>query len=73
MLARSREYVQHPKVNRRHREEVNRYETLDVILQERPPRLRRWLASSRHVFADAGFADVDAEFEEFAVDARRAP
>jgi hypothetical protein len=44
-----------------------------VILQEGPPGLRRRLAASHHIFAHAGFADVDAEFEEFSVDARRFP
>jgi hypothetical protein len=58
---------------RPHREEVDRYQTLDVILQEGPPRLRWRLAAAHHVFANAGFADVDTEFEVFAVDARRSP
>src|SRR6516225_7798809 len=73
VVSQHQEYVQHLKPNGWHREEVDRYHTFDVILQERPPGLRRWLAASRHIFANAGFADVDAEFEEFAVDARRSP
>ena len=44
-----------------------------VIFHEGPPGLRWWLAASHHVFANAGFADVDAEFEEFSMDARRSP
>ena len=35
--------------------------------------LRRWLAASRHILANTGLADVDAELEQFAVDARRSP
>ena len=71
VVSQHQEYVQHLKPNGRHGEKVDRYQTLDVILKEGPPRLRRRLAAARHIFADAGFADVDAEFEEFAVDARR--
>ena len=35
--------------------------------------LRRWLAASRHILANTGLADVDAELEQFAVDARLSP
>jgi hypothetical protein len=44
-----------------------------VILQEGPPGLRRWLADSHHILANTGLADVDAQLEQFAVDARRGP
>src|SRR5215831_6837049 len=44
-----------------------------MIFQERSPRLRRRLRSSHHVLADAGFADINAELEEFSMDARCAP
>ena len=44
-----------------------------MILQKRSPRLRRWLAASRHVLAHTGFADVDTKLEEFSMDARRSP
>ena len=46
---------------------------LDVILKESPPVLRRWLPPAYDVLAHAGLADIDAEFEQFAVDAGRAP
>ena len=35
--------------------------------------MRRRLALARHVLAHARFADVDAEFEQFPMDARRTP
>src|SRR5215469_18982763 len=72
-VSQNHEYVQHPKVNRRHREEVDRYHTLDVILQEGPPSLRRRLAVSRHIFANAGFANLDAQLEQFSVNPRSTP
>jgi Recombinase/Resolvase, N terminal domain len=46
---------------------------LDVILQEGPPGLRRRLPTAYNVLAHAGLADIDAEFEQFAMDAGRAP
>ena len=35
--------------------------------------LRRWLAASRHILANTGLANVDAQLEQFAVDARCSP
>src|SRR6267143_2926216 len=56
-----------------HREEVDGDQLLGVILQKCAPGLRRRLAAAHHVFADAALTDVDAEFEQFAVDAGRTP
>ncbi len=44
-----------------------------LILQEGPPGLRRRLPPACHVLAHAGLADFDTKFEQFAVDAGRAP
>src|SRR5262252_1999016 len=44
-----------------------------MIFQEGAPSLRRRLAAAHHVFAYAGLPDVDAEFEQLAVDARCSP
>src|SRR6516225_2169320 len=73
VVRQDQEYVQHLKANGWHREEVDRYHGLEVILQEGPPGLRRWLADSHHILANTGLADVDAQLEQFAVDARRGP
>ena len=56
-----------------HGEEVDGDQLLGVILQECAPGLRRRLAAVHHVFAYAALTDVDAEFEQFAVDARCTP
>jgi len=56
-----------------HREEVDGDQLLGMILQECAPGLRRRLAAVKHVFADAAFTDVDAEFEQFTVDAGCTP
>ena len=44
-----------------------------VIVQEGAPGLRRRLAAAHHVFADAALSDVDAELEQFPVDAGCTP
>jgi len=44
---------------------------IDMTLENvwnKPPGLRRRLAAEQHVFADAALADVDTEFQQFAVD-----
>ena len=51
----------------RNHEEVGRYDLADVIPQERAPGLRGRLALSHHVFCDGRLTNVDAEFQQFAV------
>jgi hypothetical protein len=46
---------------------------LDVIFKEGLPGLRGWLWSACKVLAYARFADVDAQFEQFPMDARCTP
>ena len=72
VVSQNQEHVQDLKPNRWNGEEVDRDHSLQVILQEDSPGLRRWLPAD-HVFADAGLTDIDAEFERLAMDARRAP
>src|SRR5438445_3007996 len=54
-------------------EEVDGDQLLGMILQKGAPGLRRRLAAAHHVFADAALPDVDAEFEQLAVDAGCTP
>jgi hypothetical protein len=44
-----------------------------MVAQEGFPALRRWSPSLHHVFCHGGLPDIDAELEQFAVDARRSP
>src|SRR3954469_23148532 len=44
-----------------------------MIEKERSPALRRRSSSPRHVLGDGGLADIDAELEEFSMDAWSAP
>ena len=73
VVSQHQEDVQDLKPDRRHGKEVDRNHSLDVVLKEGPPSLRRRLPLPDHVLGDAGLADIDAEFEQFAVDTGRAP
>jgi hypothetical protein len=53
--------------------EVGRNQFLGMIFQEGPPGLRGWLAVANHVFGNSRLREVDAEFLEFTMNARRTP
>src|SRR3954454_8723740 len=44
-----------------------------MVQEERSPALRRWARVSGHVLGNRSLADIDAELEEFSMDARSAP
>src|SRR3954464_5883405 len=44
-----------------------------MVQEERSPALRRWAPVSGHVLGSRSLADIDAELEEFSMDARSAP
>src|ERR1700730_2898968 len=69
VVSHNQEHVQNLKPDRRHSEEVDRHHSLDVILKEGPPVLRRRLRPWYQVLAHAGLSDINAEFEQFTVDA----
>jgi hypothetical protein len=73
MVGTVKEDIQDLEADGRDREEIDRHQRRHVIVQERSPRLRRRSPMTPHVLSDAGFADVDAEFEQFAMDTWRAP
>jgi len=72
-VGQDQEHVEDPETGRWHSEEIDRHQGLEVILQEGSPRLGGRPAPTNHVFADAGLADIDTEFEKLAVDARNTP
>jgi hypothetical protein len=57
----------------RDHEEIGRHNLADVIPQERAPGLGRRLVVATHVFRDGRLTDVDSEFQQFAMNPRRAP
>src|SRR5208283_3072674 len=66
-------HVKHLETDGGHREEVDRDHLREVVLQESAPGLRWWLAAAHHVLAHASLPDVDAELEQFTMDARCTP
>src|SRR5260370_41672723 len=73
MMQRHHEYVEHPEGRGWHDEEVDGDEVGDVVLKERSPGLRRGLRATRHEPGNGALRDVEAELEQLAVNARRAP
>src|SRR5450631_177954 len=74
VVGKDEEDIQNAKRRRRYREEIDRYQRPDVVLEERAPGLRRWLSwLGRHEAGHASLADVDAELEQLSVDPGRAP
>jgi hypothetical protein len=75
VVSQHQEYVQ--DLNRRVGTVKKSIETLVLtwfsrnVRQEHPPGLRRWLPPAQDILAHAGLTDVDANFEQFAVDAGR--
>jgi hypothetical protein len=73
VVGQHQKYVKDLEMDSGHREEIDGDQRLGVILQKCAPGLRRRFAAAHHVFADAALPDVDAEFEQFPVDAGCTP
>ena len=73
IMSEHEEYIQDLKCRRRHREEVDRYQVFNVIVQKGPPRLRWRLQMMDHILCDCRLGDLDAEQLKFAVNARCTP
>src|SRR5215472_12275805 len=65
--------VKHLETNGRYGKEIDGDQLLRMILKERAPGLRRRLAAAHHVFADAALSNVDAQLEQFTMDAGCTP
>ena len=73
VMRQHQEHIENLEPYRWNCEEIDRHHRLDMLVEEGTPGLRGRLTEPDHVLADAGLADVDAEFEEFTVNARRTP
>ena len=65
--------IEQPERYGRNDKQVHRCNAIRMVAQKRLPALGRWSSPARHVLGDAGLADIDAELEQFAVDAWRTP
>ena len=61
IVGQDQKHVQNLKPDRRHREEVDGNQTLEMIFQEGSPGLGGWFPTTSHVFAYARFADLEAQ------------
>ena len=52
---------------------MRRHRTVDMILEKGPAGLEWWLPAADQIFADARLADIEAQLEQFAVNARCTP
>src|SRR6266404_1466014 len=72
-VTQEQEPIQQPKGKRRHDEQVHRGDTVSMIAKKGPPALRRPSPPPGHVLCNACLANIDAELEQFAMDAGCAP
>ena len=73
VVSQHQKHIQDLESDGRHRKEVDRNQSLYMIVEEGPPSLRWRLPVADHVLADARFADGNAKLEQFAVNPRCAP
>ncbi len=71
-VAQHDEDEQNGERGRWHHKEIGRDEAADVVVEEPPPRLRRWLPMPHHVPRYGRLRCLDSQLHEFAVDARSA-
>jgi len=65
------ETIENLKRNRRQDKQIDRRDAVDVILEKRPPSLRRWPRTTAHIAGDRRLGDLEAELEQFAMNVRR--
>src|SRR6516164_10382342 len=64
---------QDPKGGGRNREEINRDEIGDMVVQESLPSLGRWLSAMGQQAGNGALGNLDSQLEQFPVNARRTP
>src|SRR5438445_9045485 len=64
---------QDPKGSSRNGEEIGRNQILDMVVQESPPSLGRRLPVLRHEAGNRALGNLHSQFEQFPVNASRAP
>src|SRR5215472_3140153 len=73
MMSQHHKHEQHPKADRRHGEEVDRDEILDMVVQEGPPSLGRGFPLLGYEAGNRALRDRDSQLEQFPANARRTP
>src|SRR5215475_3452695 len=73
VMSQHQENVKNLEADRGDGEKIDGDQLLDKILEESAPSLKWQFMTAQHVFADAALSDVDAKFEQFAMDAGCTP
>jgi len=73
LVGEEHKHKQHPEGRGRHRKEIAGDQVLDMVVQKRLPGWRGWLTRARTILLHGRFGDSNAEFLEFADNARGAP
>src|SRR6516164_798151 len=73
VMGQYQKHVKNLETDGGHSKEVDGDHLREVVPEESAPGLRRRLAAAHHVLAHTGLTDVDAEFEQFTVDAGCTP
>src|SRR5215472_3748231 len=73
IMSQDQKHVEYLETDGGDREEINGDDLREVVLEESVPGLRRRFKAADHVLGDTALADVDAELEQFAMNARGAP
>src|SRR5713226_8132044 len=66
------EHVEQTEDRHRHDEEVDGDKVQDMVLEERSPGLRGWLSAAQHETRNGPLRNLEAELEQFTMNARRA-
>src|SRR5262250_2234674 len=73
IMSQDQKHVEYLETDGGDREEINGDDLQEVVLEESAPGLRRRFTAADHVLGDTALADVDAELEQFAMNARCTP
>ncbi len=72
-VSQHQEHVEDLKAGCGDGEEIDGHELFDMIVEEGPPSLGRWLLVPNHVLGDRGLGDLDAKHLKFPMQTRRTP
>src|SRR3990170_5201707 len=65
--------IENVERDRRQDKEVDRRDTVGMVAEKRPPALRRWPPAAAHIPSDRRLSDLEAELEQFTMNAWYAP
>jgi hypothetical protein len=73
VMGQNEKHVKNLEADRGDGEKIDGDQLVGMVLEEGAPSLRRRFVAAHHVIADGALSDVDAKFEQFAMDAGCTP